>query len=102
VVGGGWYFSPDWELFGRYEWSDRGSLSTAGNSDNINIISFGVNKYFAGHNAKWTTDLMWGNEEVDSGWGVLGAYPSNLTGFVADDTREDGQLVIRSQFQILF
>ncbi len=107
VVGGGWYFSEDWELFGRYEWSDQSSLSTAGNPDNLNILQVGVNKYFAGHNAKWTTDVGFGLTSVDVGQ-AAGTNIAPVTGWRQDVAQGAGgannnnQLVIRTQLQILF
>ena len=106
VVGGGWYFSDDWELFGRYEWSDTSTLGTVGETDNINIVSVGVNKYFAGHNAKWSTDVGIGLTAVDFGAAVpTGASPVPITGWNADNAgvaSNDGQVVLRTQLQILF
>ncbi len=106
VIGGGWYWAEDWELFGRYEWSDRGSLGTSGNTDNINIISFGVNKYFAGHNAKWSTDVGIGLTPIDLGTGVpTGTAIAPVTGWRQDNAgavNDDGQVVLRTQLQILF
>ena len=106
VLGGGWYWTEDWELFGRYEWSDRGALGTAGNPDNINILTFGVNKYFAGHNAKWTTDIGIGLTTLDGLAGTsTGAAIAPVTGWRQDNagtTNDDGQILIRTQLQILF
>jgi len=103
VLGGGWYWAEDWEVFGRYEWSDRGALGSAGNSDNINIITVGVNKYFAGHNAKWTTDIGIGLTTVDAGAGTpTGTSLAPVTGWRQDNSNGDGQVLIRTQLQILF
>jgi len=94
VIGGGWYWSEDWELFGRYEWSDRGALGSAGNPDNLNLITIGVNKYFAGHNAKWTTDIGFGLEPVP--------VTVPITDWRADSGSNTGQFVVRSQLQLAF
>ncbi len=90
VIQGGVYLADTWELFGRYEWSD---IDVPGASD-LSIITIGVNKYFSGHNAKWTTDFGWGLDTV--------ASPANITGFRPDAGDEDNQLVFRTQWQILF
>ena len=55
----------------------------------------GVNKYFAGHNAKWTTDVGYGFNAVFG--------PANITGWRNDVVNaNDGQIVVRTQWQILF
>ncbi|MHC4710826.1 MAG: porin [Planctomycetota bacterium] len=90
VVQGGYYFTDDWEGFARYEWSD---LDTPG-LDDVSILTVGFNRYYAKHTLKWTTDLGY----------AFDAVPSNQLGinWRADDQTEDGQVVIRSQIQLLF
>ncbi len=107
VLGGGYYVTEDWELFGRYEWSDQ-SITTAplvsgSRADNLSIFTIGVNKYFSGHNAKWTTDVGFGlqNVFVTGGTGT-GGNLAPVTGYRNDIPDENGQLVIRTQLQILF
>ena len=94
VVQGGYYLSDNWELFGRYEWSDFDFVSVPATQD-LSIFTVGATRYFAGHNAKWTTDIGIGLDEIS-------LAPANITGFRVDDAGEDGQVVIRSQVQILF
>ena len=107
VVGGGYYLTEDWEVFGRYEWSDQSTttlrLPTDGSrAENLNILTVGVNKYFSGHNAKWTTDVGFALENVHVGGAAPGSSIAPATGFRNDIPDEDGQLVIRTQLQILF
>ena len=90
-VGGGYYLTEDWELFGRYEFAD---LDGGALISDLNVISFGVNKYFAGQNAKWTTDFGFGIDQLPRSIAV--------TGWRVDNTNEDGQFVFRSQFQLMF
>jgi hypothetical protein len=52
VVQGGWYFNEDCELFGRYEWID---FDVPGSED-VSIITLGVNKYFSGHRPQRQVD----------------------------------------------
>ncbi len=94
VVQGGYYLSDNWELFGRYEWSDF-DLVTVPVTQDLSIFTIGATRYFSGHNAKWTTDIGIGFDEVS-------VAPANITGFRVDDVGEDGQVVIRSQVQIMF
>jgi hypothetical protein len=90
ILGGGWYFADDWELFGRYEWSD----ADIPNTDDVSIATVGVNGYFAGQNVKWSTDIGLGLNTV--------SFAVPVTGWNADAAGEDGQVVIRSQLQIVF
>ncbi len=94
LVQGGVALNDDWEAFARYE---MGDFDIAG-LDDLSIITFGVNRYFAGHNAKWTTDVGIGLDPVV---GIDGAGIP-ITGLRTDAAGEDGQVVIRSQVQIVF
>lgn len=90
LVQGGIALSDDWEAFARYELAD---FDVAGIED-LSVITFGVNRYFAGHNAKWTTDIGIGLDDV--------VFAPEITGLRTDVPGEDGQIVIRSQIQLVF
>ena len=92
VVQGGVFVTDDWEAFARYEWSD---LDTAGTQD-LSVLTIGVNRYWSKHALKWTTDLGFAFNEVSS------AFSSSGTGWRTDTAGEDGQMVLRSQIQLLF
>ncbi|MHC4947000.1 MAG: porin [Planctomycetota bacterium] len=95
VVQGGIYLVPDeWELFARYDYIDIGDLIPTG--EDYEVITVGVNRYWAKHALKWTTDVQFGLEEID------GRVDSSGIGTLTDAPGEDGQIVIRSQFQLLF
>lgn len=95
VAQGGYYFTDDLEGFLRYEWGDVDMPSV---SDDLNVLTVGVNKYFSGHQLKWTTDIGVGFDPVTSDWATSGA------GYTADEptSNQDGQVVIRTQMQLLF
>lgn len=90
VLQGGYYFQDDLEGFARYEYADFDAMGV----EDLSVFTVGVNKYFASHSAKWTTDIGFAFDSLASG--VSG------TGFAADAANEDGQIVLRSQFQLLF
>lgn len=92
VIQGGWYFNESWEIFGRYEWSDFDTTF----QEDLSLITVGVNKYFSGHNAKWTTDVGYSLEAIAT------STSNDLTGLRPDFSDSDGQLIIRTQWQILF
>ena len=66
--------------------------------EDLSLITFGVNKYFAGHNAKWTTDVGIGTDTIN----FIHGHSGEIAGLRPDSGTEDGQLVIRSQIQIVF
>lgn len=96
LVQGGIYFDDEWEFFGRFEYIDFDVLAGGGGTDTeLSLITVGVNKYFSGHNAKWTTDVGFALDEIRAG------AAAGLTGFRASNT-EDGEVVLRTQWQIMF
>ncbi len=98
VIQGGFFVNDDWELFARYEWGDDDVTS-----DDLGIITFGANRYFSGHQLKWTMDVGYAFDAVSAtfGDGLLGEGGS-ITGWRTDAAENDGQLVIRTQLQLLF
>lgn len=92
MVQGGFFLNDDWELFGRYEWADEDTEGV----DDLSVATIGFNRYFSGHNVKWSTDLNYGFNEVS------GTFANAGSGFRADSTGEDGQLVLRTQLQLVF
>ncbi|MCH7547428.1 MAG: hypothetical protein IID30_13595, partial [Planctomycetes bacterium] len=109
LLQGGYYLDESWEIFARYEAADW----DAGGGDDLSIFTIGVNKYIAGHNAKWTTDIGISDGGIDAIANV-GTFPTfaaggggfGATNFGVDDPItggvEDGQIVLRTQLQILF
>jgi len=92
IVKGGYFFTDDIEAFAQYEWGD---LDISG-IDDLSIITVGISKYWDKHNLKWQSDIGFGLNSVASNWAVDSA------GWRADSTDNDGQIVIRSQIQLLF
>lgn len=91
VVQGGYFFTDDIEAFARFEYGDLDD-----DSEELQVLTVGFNKYWAGHGLKWTTDVGYGINEVSSAWASDGA------GWRTDGLDEDGQFVIRSQIQLTF
>ena len=90
VLQGGLRFSDDWEGFARWEYSDSDELARA----NVNVLTAGVTRYFADYRAKWTTDIGIGIDRV------VDDLP--IAGWRGDPAGQDGQIVIRSQLQLVF
>jgi outer membrane murein-binding lipoprotein Lpp len=91
VVQGGFHIMPEWEIFARYEhvWWDSNFAVR-----DMSVVSGGITRFFSGHQAKWTTDLGYGIRPVISA--------DSRTGWRTDDQADDGQLVLRTQLQLLF
>jgi hypothetical protein len=98
------------ELYGRYEWGDSDSNkfrtfagSTNANGEQLSILTVGVNWFPEGsknRNLKWTADIGFGLTPIID-WANSGAdwmvdYTNNGGG------SNDGQVVIRTQMQLLF
>jgi hypothetical protein len=92
VIQGGVRLTDNWELFARYEWSDFDSAGVA----DLSVVTVGVVRYYNGNSLKWTTDVGVGLNPVAS----VFAAPS--LGWQVDAPGENGQVVVRSQLQLLF
>ncbi len=91
LVQGGVFVTEDLEFFARYEWADDDT-----DADELSVATIGFNRYFHKHTLKWTTDAGYGFN------GVNGSFPSSGAGWRVDGVGEDGQIVVRSQLQLLF
>lgn len=98
VAQGGFYVTPKWEVFARYEWGHwRSDLDI--DFEDPHIITIGANYYLDGHDAKWTTDIGFGLNQIDQFWTRAdGGAP----GWRIDPAGSDPQIVFRTQFQLLF
>ncbi|MEL6498839.1 MAG: porin [Planctomycetota bacterium] len=85
------YVTDDLELFSQYSFiageDEAGELST---------IVAGFNRYFVGHTIKLTADTLYSFNEITE------EYASGSRALLRDAPGEDGQVVIRAQFQLLF
>jgi len=98
MIQGGYFFADDLEVYGRYEY-----LENDADDDSLSVATIGVNKYFAGNNAKFSADLGYAFDSVTAFWsgGGLGAGGA-VNGWLEDAADEDGQMVVRAQFQLAF
>ncbi len=94
LVQAGVFITEKLEVFGRYEWADL-EQATDG-QDELGIVTFGGNYYVSGHQVKITADVGIAVEPVPS------TFSSNMTGWRTDTAGEDGQVVARTQVQLLF
>jgi hypothetical protein len=94
LVQGGLFVADDWEVIARFEYGDMdggGDLD-----DTLSVLTVGVNRFFAKHALKWTTDGGYAFDPIDAAWAAAGR------GFRPDGPGRDGQVVVRTQMQLLF
>jgi hypothetical protein len=98
VVQGGVYVAEKTELFARWDSTFLDDEARSISEDNFNFITAGVNHYFAGQAAKFTLDGVYSLDETTDfvSSGGLGTGQ----GLLGDS--EDGEFVLRAQFQLLF
>jgi hypothetical protein len=110
VVQAGYFVLNDLELYSRYEWGNSDSNkyrtfagATDANGEELSILTVGLNWFPAGsknRNLKWSADVGIGFTPIID-WANSGAD------WMVDYTNDggasnDGQVVIRTQMQILF
>ncbi len=91
LVQGGVFVTAKTELVARYEWA----TTDDGRAD-LSVLTGGFNYYINEHALKLTGDLGYAFNEVSGFWDSTG------TGWRRDRTGDDGQVVARLQFQLLF
>ena len=91
-VQGGVFVADTVEIYARYEWADADTIGIP----DMSVGTIGVSKYFDKHNLKWQTDFGYGFNAVDA------VFANSNAGWLPDTPTEEGQFVIRSQFQLLF
>jgi hypothetical protein len=92
LLRGGFFIAEDWELYGQYEWADSDITGV----EELSVLTIGVNKYWDKHNLKWQADIGFGLNEVAS------VFASDSAGWRTDPAGDEGQVVFRTQIQLLF
>ena len=94
VVQGSMYVTPKTEIFSRFEF---GGLDIAAlQFSKLYLVTFGTNYYLDGHDVKWTTDIGFGISQIEAIWAA------NFAGYRNDLAGAEPQIVLRTQFQLLF
>ncbi len=84
------------EPFIRYELIDIDGVGV----QDISLLTFGANWYLNKHASKFTLDLVWALDPINS-VNTNGTGTSGL-GLLADDANKEDQLAFRAQFQLTF
>ncbi|MEO1584662.1 MAG: porin [Planctomycetota bacterium] len=86
------YVAQHLELFTQYSW-----LTGEDAAGELSTLVGGFNKYFTeGHTLKLTADVLYSFNEITA------AYASTSRALLQDAPGEDGQVVLRVQFQLVF
>ena len=111
VLQGGYFITDTVELFARWEWmntQNNGSQATNDVATNNatdafvnNIGTIGANWYISGKNVKWTTDFGVSWNPVTFQTGLFGQDIAGAD-YRTEGANGGGQIVIRSQLQLLF
>ncbi|WP_413433217.1 hypothetical protein [Crateriforma spongiae] len=88
------------EPYVRYEYVDfdgvinTGALALPVSDSSLNVLSLGINWYFARHACKWTTEVLHSFDPVP--------FTSANTGLLVDQAGRNGQTVLGTQLQLFF
>lgn len=91
VVQGGAFITDTTELFARYELGDADNSTPT-----LSILTIGANEYLDGHALKFTVDAGFALDEVAGFWSSSGR------GWLTDASGHDGQVLLRTQLQLMF
>jgi hypothetical protein len=98
LVQGGFFLTPEIEIYGRYEYSDPDfpdSPAGAYSLDDLSVLTFGGNYYF-NDNVKFSADFGYSLQRVED------IFADNRAGWLSDTGGGSGQWIIRTQVQLLF
>jgi len=110
LIQGGVMVNNNYELFAQYQHGEINDAAFASGSNEMSAVRLGINYWpVAGsNNLKWTTDVAWSNDSLADG-GVTGIASADWTdqfrtgsGWRPDLLNNDGQMLVRTQLQLLF
>jgi hypothetical protein len=89
----GYMLNDQWEVFGRYDYTDLDLEAVGGGNaeDKLHEITVGVNYYMKGHASKITADFTW----------LPNGSPLDLQGIGVLESGEEDQILFRVQYQLL-
>ena len=93
LVQAGYMLNDQWEVFGRYDYTDLDLEAVGGGDaeDKLHEITVGVNYYMKGHASKITADVTW----------LPNGSPVDLNGIGVLESGEEDQFFVRVQYQLL-
>jgi hypothetical protein len=108
LIQGGVMVNNNYELFAQYQHGEINDAAFASGSNEMSAVRIGINYWpVAGsNNLKWTTDVAWSNDSLADGAANAGIGSADWTGigngWRSDILNNDGQMLLRTQLQLLF
>ena len=109
LVQGGLMINKNYELFAQYQHGEIKNATFASGSNEMSAFRMGINYWpVAGsNNLKWTTDVAWSNDSLangPAGGNQIGFadWTGTGNGWRQDILNGDGQMLLRTQLQLLF
>ena len=108
LIQGGVMVNNNYELFAQYQHGEINDATFASGSNEMSAVRVGINYWpVAGsNNLKWTTDVAWSNDSLAEDVANAGIGSADWTGtgngWRSDLRNNDGQMLLRSQLQLLF
>lgn len=111
LIQGGFMLNDNLELFGQYQNGNIAGATWTNGSNDLDAFRVGFNYWpVAGsNNVKWTTDIGWAGESLAAGGattstsGIASAdWEGTGNGWRGDTGTNDGQMLLRTQLQLLF
>jgi len=93
VIQGGYFINDNTELFARYETADSDNATA-----DLEVMTVGFNKYYHGQNVRWASDLGYSYNNMNATWTLDNAWAN----WQNDSAGNDGQMLIRTQLQLMF
>ncbi|MGE3110057.1 MAG: porin [Phycisphaerales bacterium] len=100
VIQGGLRVAENTEIFARWDAVFLDEDTVVSGEDNFHFLTVGLNQYYAGHAAKATLDFVYSFSETSPNFG--GGFGGLGTGTGVLGDTEEGEVVVRAQFQLLF
>ena len=95
VLQGGTYLTEKFEAYARIEWG-RLIIDSEKFNDDVIVLTIGGNYYLDGQDVKFSADIGFGLNPVSNVW------DSDIAGYRIDADNVRPQVVVRTQFQLLF
>ena len=98
----------NYELFVQYQNGEIKNAVFATGSSEMSAFRIGINYWpvMGSNNLKWTTDVAWSHDSLADGGAVTGNGSADWTGtgngWRQDILNGDGQMLLRTQLQLLF
>ena len=95
VLQGGTYLTEKFEAYARIEWG-RFIIDSVDFQDDLIVLTLGGNYYIDGQDVKFSADIGFGLNPVGSAWNA------GIAGWRFEPAGVRPQVVVRTQFQLLF